>query len=407
MAGLTSDSEETVRPDGSASSSVILNELLCYVQYHIKRTANDNIAEVLARHFSLEEITSAKDLLKDNYGHVVGHILKERRNTQNKVKCISFSEDIVNALQELDAKSIETNFVAKNLGRLPRHDPKDLDPYAVMEMVLSLGDRLKQVEDSMGEAKAKVIMHDEGLKFVKETIKTHEVILSSQMIPRDPSYKEVVTGSFNDQLSVETGTDINRQVPSSSKQTMETLNAGVNQDTLSDIVTVEHVQVEQDADKNNINRWIEIGRRGKPVKHSSNDEKQKPRVKAQQGRRASFRQDLRDGRRQRHRVQGSRDGEVLEGAPLPKRDFFLYRVKKETNDDVIERYLHDKGIHEVELKIVSNASAKYNSYKLTVNVDCKDKVMSADLWPKGICIQKWRGKSNRIESTDVNNGSGS
>ena len=119
----------------------------------------------------------------------------------------------MNALQEMDAKSIETNFVAKNLGRLPRHDPKDLDPYAVLEMVISLGDRLRKVEDSMGEAMAKVIVHDDGLRFVRETMKTHELILSTQVMPRDPSYKEVVVGNISETSSVGTSEDFPPKKP--------------------------------------------------------------------------------------------------------------------------------------------------------------------------------------------------
>ena len=400
MAGVTSESEEPVRPDVGVPPPLVLNELLCYVQYHIKRTVNDNIVEVIARHFSLEEIANAKDILKGNYSSVIGHILKERRTTQNKVKCVSISEDIVNALQELDARGIETNFVAKNLGRLGRHDAKDYDPYAVLEMVISLGDRLRKVEDSVGEATARIIMHEDGLRNLNDTMNTHELILSTQVIPKDPSYKEVVAGNFSDELSA--GTSGNLLPQKCNDQDTEKTNISMNQDD----VLIEHDDGDQAVDEETISEWIKVGRNGKPLKRPINTEKQKVQDKTQQGRRPSFKKDLHGGKRQRYRVHGSRQGELLEGAPLPKRDFFLSRVIKGTDDDVIKNYLLDKGIQDVELKVVSNVSAKYKSYKLSVNVDSKDKIMHADLWPRGICIQKWIEKRNRAESTDLDNGGG-
>ena len=120
----------------------ILNELLCYVQHHMKRSVSNNITEVISRHFSLEEISDAKDILKTNYG--VGQILKDRRNTTNKAKCVAIAEE------RIRWKCIETNFVAKNLSRLPKSDPKDLDPYAAMEMILALDERLKKMEKHNG-----------------------------------------------------------------------------------------------------------------------------------------------------------------------------------------------------------------------------------------------------------------
>ena len=34
-------------------------------------------------------------------------------------------------------------FVAMNLNRLPKGDPKDIDPYAIMQLVLAMDERLK------------------------------------------------------------------------------------------------------------------------------------------------------------------------------------------------------------------------------------------------------------------------
>ena len=98
--------------------------------------------------------------------------------------------------------------------------------------------------------------------------------------------------------------------------------------------------------------------------------------------------------RYRLRVQGSLQDERLEGAPPPRRDFFLSRVKRDTNDETIKEYINDKGIPNAELTVVSNVNAKYKSYRLSVCIDYKDKVMSSDMWPKGVCIERWRERTN-------------
>ena len=97
------------------------------------------------------------------------------------------SEDLVSAMQELDVKNIETNFVAKNLSRVPKSDPKDLDPYAAMEMILALEERLKKMENTMGETVVRQITHEDDIKFVKDSVKTHEVILSNTAVPCEPN----------------------------------------------------------------------------------------------------------------------------------------------------------------------------------------------------------------------------
>ena len=80
------DSPGIEGPSGEYENpKLVLSELLCYMQYHMKRTTHVNITEVIANHFSLEEITEARDILVANYDDKVAHLLKNRKNTRNKV----------------------------------------------------------------------------------------------------------------------------------------------------------------------------------------------------------------------------------------------------------------------------------------------------------------------------------
>ena len=319
------------------------------------------------------------------------------------------AEDIVSAMHELDVKSIETNFVAKNLSRLPKCDPKDLDPYAAMEMILGLEDRLKKMESTMGETVARQITQAEDIKYVKDSMKTHELILSNTAVPSDPSYKDVVVSNINQLPPTST---INER----SDNKVETAGTATNSANNSASSSGENDNVQTTSESDD-RPWIRVGRNGRPVYKRNGlqfnsgvrQELQRSENQAQQshGRRQQQQQQQQQQfRRHRKRVQGSREGEVLEGAPPPKRDFFLSRVKKDTEDEVISTYIASKGIVNSELKLVSNADAKCKSYKLSVNVEYKDKVMCADMWPRGVCIEKWMHKGNRIGNNSSFNDGG-
>ncbi len=119
--------------------------------------------------------------------------------------------------------------------------------------------------------------------------------------------------------------------------------------------------------------------------------------------------DGRGGRVERHqhkkkktsKINGSAISDIVYGAPPPKRDFFLSRVYRDTVDDDMRRYISSKGVNGVDLTLVSNVNSTFKSYKLSVLIVDKDKIMQASLWPSGVCVEKWRSRSN---ANNPNNG---
>ena len=82
------------------------------------------------------------------------------------------------------------------------------------------------------------------------------------------------------------------------------------------------------------------------------------------------------------------------GGPPPKRDFFISRFGPSIQDSTVKDYIKDKGIANFELELVSKSIATFKSYKLSVPLDDKDKVLQPTMWPKNILVQKWRQKSS-------------
>ena len=51
---------------------------------------------------------------------------------------------------------------------------------------------------------------------------------------------------------------------------------------------------------------------------------------------------------------------MLRNETFPKRDFFLPRVDKDTDEELFKGYIISKGIKVVDMSMVSNKNAKYN-----------------------------------------------
>ena len=160
-------------PSASRPQDMVLNEMLCYMQYHLKRTVQNNAIEAVSRHFSQDEVNEAKNCLEQTCSVK----LKSRRNTPAKMKTGVTIEDIINTLIEVDKNGGETNFVAKNIGRLPKCDPKDIDPYANLQRILTIEERISQIEEQLRSTTHEVGKNSDDMNIVRNTVVVlHEII---------------------------------------------------------------------------------------------------------------------------------------------------------------------------------------------------------------------------------------
>ena len=150
----------------------------------MRQTAKDLIAEVIKRYYSEEEVLTARDLLLKSYDGLFVYEMKNRRNSKpsvagkGKSKHESFIEDILCAMYELDKKRIVTGFCANNLARLPKCDPKEVDPYSNLQLILDLKERVKNLEDGAGSIHAQLLTHTENFKEKSNEISVHETTLA-------------------------------------------------------------------------------------------------------------------------------------------------------------------------------------------------------------------------------------
>ena len=106
------------------------------------------------------------------------------------MKADSIIEDIINAMIDIDQKGGTTNFVARNIDRLPRCDPKDIDPYANLQRLLVMEEKLKIVEEKLNASQADVVYCRVEVDIMKQTVQSHEAVVKNRS-PVAPSYADV------------------------------------------------------------------------------------------------------------------------------------------------------------------------------------------------------------------------
>jgi hypothetical protein len=372
------------------SEKLIRSEILCYIQCHLNRTVKSKILECAGRGFSDDDILTARDVLDREYGSQLKSKLKNRRNGQTKMKAEQTLEDIVSAMMELDQNGIHTNFGAKDLIILPKCDPKDVDAYAILERLLAMEEKVRRIENGLNENVSEVMLSKEVLQKAVDTIKTHETLLTEKIDPTQPTFANVLSrpgGYGGGRLRSGPGSN-------SGKHNQATKYDGANQPRAEVVITggvttnqsmITGGTLSDDAPARKGSRhssWIKIGRDGKPESVSqSQPQLNKRRV-----------------------IQGNAQSDTIRGAPPPRRDFFVSRVHKETDDEGFKMYITGKGVKDLDLTLVSNPNATFKSYKLSVGISDKDKVLCSEMWPAGICIQRWRVRSSGAANSDVSLG---
>ena len=83
----------------------------------------------------------------------------------------------------------------------------------------------------------------------------------------------------------------------------------------------------------------------------------------------------------------------VRGDPEPDRHLFNFLVDTSTQLDDLRTYISDRGVTMRSLNCVSNVSAQFKSYKLTVPVSQYKQLFNGDLWPEGVRVRPYYPKS--------------
>ena len=74
-------------------------------------------------------------------------------------------------------------------------------------------------------------------------------------------------------------------------------------------------------------------------------------------------------KKRKQKMYGSDLNNTSYYSSLPNRDFFISRINSDIQFDSIKDYISNKNIKIIDIKLVSNKESKFNSYKLTVDIN--------------------------------------
>ena len=172
------DDAIALRKQGIKGPFVIISEPLYYMSHHLHRSAKDNIADVVCKFYSQEEISDAKQKIS-LYDDVLQVKLKARRNTNAKLKLEAEVGDILNALYDLDKKEIKTRFLSENMSRIPPCNPSEIDPYSNMLSINDLQADSKSMKDNLGSVKAHAISNSDKISELTAAIQEIKSLLAN------------------------------------------------------------------------------------------------------------------------------------------------------------------------------------------------------------------------------------
>ena len=119
-----------------AGNNCVISNLLSYVQFYLKRSANDNVKAVISRFYSQEEILEAKLLLWRFVDESVLGTYQARINSVSRSSHEADCHDIITAFQRIDAESIKIpKFGANNFDRVPKYSPEQVGDGALRDLM--------------------------------------------------------------------------------------------------------------------------------------------------------------------------------------------------------------------------------------------------------------------------------
>ena len=152
----------------------VSNTLLAYTKYGMSTATPDNLRELLASHFTLDEIIKAKEVLWDECVILTDDPPKRQKSNQRSVN-IAHVMDIVDAMYKADAADKLPNFVVEPQGipRLPRLNPEKLNVVAIDQRIADLEERNHVLEIQSSVDRTKYLMCIDRLEHVESILQQH------------------------------------------------------------------------------------------------------------------------------------------------------------------------------------------------------------------------------------------
>lgn len=339
---------------GQESPKLRQNELLCYIQYQLHRVPKESLIKSVLINFNPEEIAEAKSMLISIYS--ADGVLKTNRtgNSAHKREL----DDIISKFQELDSNDNmeKVVFCAVNLGRIPSHQPEQMNLTAIL-------DRLQMLEGKVSH--------------IEQDNKTNTNDIEALKQKSLPSFRDIVNGTA---------------VTSTPKDPIKTAN------NRSDVTPVPQIAPSLNVAKQRKNDSDTTDMHAIKENTTTSDEQNTDGFLLPSNQRKQIR------RKQAKSVRGDLSHETIKGAPR-LRHLFVYKVQPTTDDKALESFLSGRiTLH--YFRKVSHENAWLKSFRIGISPEDEDKIMRNEFWPKGIACKRFRFPVTRQNISQKNNQNG-
>ena len=395
------DTEGSKSSNSSDSEPVlIVNTLLTYAEYCMSCASPDNMRQVLCSHFTIDEITDAKEILWDSFD--LGELPK-RANSANRSACEAHISDIMNALYSMDSSAVKHTFYIdpKGIARLPRFNPENLNVVALDQRVAELNEMCSvmqaqinsyrslsmQCNDRMDSIGTILQQHTNALRghpfpavYVAPANPVNDTKSSPTAVVTRPSYATSVSSNKSDMRSLATHSAMTS--PLSCRPTDVRSSPPQKQNNNSGAVPIPTYITSPPVSIDNSSASGISGEDGfqKPAEHQRRERKQeKRRTKVVHG-------------SAEHRDGGFR------GAPkTPVCDLFIYHVEHDSTVHDLRNYLTNRGINITKLRIdvTSHVDAYFKSFRIIAPMEQIDSLLSSELWPRDVRIKEYVPPRNK------------
>ena len=340
--------EDVNKSDMGASQPkmVLSNVVLAYIAYASGNSAAKHVANACAQHFSTEEIVTARNTLWAEENKLKSHLpeMIKRRNLTSMKGAESTVEDIIAAMGTLSEAKCKPNFVIhfEDLhGRLPLSKPAETCPISICERLSKLESRMQQAEALAAEEHSKVADLDERLRNSQTSYanaaRTYSMVSRNQpMTQRTNS----VAAHKDGNLERDETTLLKQPFTGRNDQAQSTSSKSEEDDGFTTVL------------------------------------KKKRRAKVTKG-------------------TGEVPGSLLEGAPEPSREIFVFRLTKNTTEAMVTEHMEKLGIQTRGTEKVSHEDAQFASFKVTVKASDLKTSLDQASWPPNVCVRRYYSRKQQ------------
>ena len=151
-----------------------INKALCYAIHFADSGAPDNTKRVMINFCNAEEIVTAKKALWEAADNELIGEYKDRRSSDRRPAVVEHVNDIVTAIQKLDAINKLPNFVAKDLDRVPNVHPEEMNLLILIQGIAKLEKYCDEYNEMLSKVMIDLINLRDGTRPISDDNDIHE-----------------------------------------------------------------------------------------------------------------------------------------------------------------------------------------------------------------------------------------